>query len=143
MNEERMQILNMVAEGKITPQEGEQLLAALDPPEGKPRESVIPMERGEGEIKYLFVKVEPKPGAPNAEMVNIRVPLALVKAGIDFMKLIPQEAQSSVSDAMGKSGVNWDPSILKNLDYDGLVQIMAELNVDIETSEQTVKVYTG
>ena len=143
MNEERMQILNMVAEGKISPQEAEQLLAALEPAPGEMPGQQIPMERGTGEIKYLFVKVEPKEGAENADMVNIRVPLALVKAGIDFIKFIPQEAQGSVNEAMEKSGVNWDPSILKNLDYDSLVQVLSELNVDIETSEQIVRVYTG
>jgi hypothetical protein len=143
MNEERMQILNMLAEGKITPQEAEQLLGALDNTVEEKNAPVFSMEKGAGEIKYLFVKVEPKPGSTSGEMVNIRVPLALVKAGMDFVKLIPMEARGSVNEAMEKSGVSWDPQLLKSLDYENLVQVLSELNVDIETNDQTVKVYVG
>ncbi len=143
MNEERMQILNMLAEGKITPQEAEQLLAALESTGTEESTPAFSMEKGNGEIKYLFVKVEPKAGSKAGEMVNIRVPLALLKAGMDFIKLIPMEARGSVNEAMEKSGVSWDPQLLKSLDYENLVQVLSELNVDIETGDQTVKVYVG
>jgi hypothetical protein len=62
---------------------------------------------------------------------------------MDFVKLIPMEARGSVNEAMEKSGFDWDPQLLKSLDYENLVQVLSELNVDIETSDQTVKVYVG
>lgn len=151
MNEERMQILNMLAEGKINPQEAEQLLAALEPvspadpqaPPTPPAPPAFPMEKGEGEVKFLFVKVTPKAGADDADMVNIRVPLALIKAGLDFAKFIPDDAQIDVNEAMEKNGINLNGNMLKDMDYDSLVAILSELDIDIETKDQTVKVYTG
>ena len=59
MNEERIQILRMVAQGKITPEEGERLLQALEDAHGGQAE---PGDRSAGQGKFPFTDFEIKFG---------------------------------------------------------------------------------
>ena len=74
--EERMQILNMVAEGKITAQEGAQLLAALEP-KGK-REAHTDVG-GPSKPRWFRVRVTDLETGQNK--VNVNLPLSLVEVG--------------------------------------------------------------
>ncbi len=77
--EERMQILNMVAEGKISAEEGAKLLAALEPDKGKkpaaPRAPSAP-----GESKWFRVRVTDLETGKNKVSVNL--PIGLVDVGV-------------------------------------------------------------
>jgi hypothetical protein len=75
--EERMQILNMVAEGTITAEEGAKLLAALDP-ESKKRKA--PGTMGEPSAsKWFRVRVTDLETGRNKVTVNL--PMSLVDVG--------------------------------------------------------------
>ena len=112
MGENQRKILDMLAAGKISVDEAQSLLSLVgaeknDAPAGK--------TRGPGTKpapKYLYVVVEPKPGAPprphpgfgppepptppgvggghdyNAR-VHVRVPFGLIRAGMKFSSLMP------------------------------------------------------
>jgi hypothetical protein len=113
--EERMQILSMVAEGKISAEEGAQLLAALEPERRKPTPS-----RGGGpsEPKWFRVRVTDLETGKNKVSVNL--PMGLVDVGtrmgarfapeledLDFADIIDQVKQGAqgkiieVEDAEG------------------------------------------
>ncbi len=76
--EERMKILRMIQEGKITAEEGAKLLAALKenrkPNVGRPN---VPMGGGRG---WLRVRVSDI--ATGKTKVNVNLPLALMDAGL-------------------------------------------------------------
>jgi len=75
--EERMQILSMVAEGKISAEEGAKLLAALEP-EPKKRE-VRPAAEGPTSPRWFRVRVTDLETGRNK--VNVNLPMSLVDVG--------------------------------------------------------------
>ena len=91
MNEERKKVLQMLAEGKISADEAERLLEALENriSEASPATSLAET----GLPKYLFVKVDSTSG----DKVNIRVPMRLIQAGIKLKSLLPLDAQDKIN----------------------------------------------
>jgi len=75
--EERMQILNMVAEGKISAEEGAKLLAALEP-ERKKREAAVVI--GEPSAPRWF-RVRVTDLETGRSKVNVSLPMSLVEVG--------------------------------------------------------------
>lgn len=74
---ERMQILRMIEQGKITAMEGAELLRALDQSErGKPKEPL----KGASPPRWFRVRVTDLKSGRNK--VNVNVPMGLVNIGI-------------------------------------------------------------
>jgi len=125
MSDERMRILTMVAEGKIQPDEAERLLESVgkDP-------SVTPATKGIP--KYLRVTVDSAKG----DKVNVRVPLALVRAGMKLSAILPKDAR----DSMEEKGI--DLGVLASMESDELVEALKELTVDVDSADgDVVKVF--
>ena len=74
--EERMQILNMVAEGKITAEEGAQLLGALEPERKK---EVRLVSESPSTPRWFRVRVTDLETGKNK--VNVNLPMSLVDVG--------------------------------------------------------------
>lgn len=93
MEEDRLRILKMIEEGKLTAAEAAELLAALGEEEAAPR--VGPAQTRRGKRQTLRIKVDEKDG----DKVNINLPLGLVKvfAGNGKLeKLIPDSAKTEM-----------------------------------------------
>jgi len=141
MNQERMKILQMLAEGKITAEEAEKLLSKLDNeehtagPNGSPAtlSSILP--------KYLYVNVEPKEGAKNEHgRVRVRVPVALIRAGMNIANLMPKDVRSKVDSAIHEKGIDFDISNLNPENIDSLLLALREFEVDVDSDTETVKI---
>ena len=138
MSEERKKVLAMLADGKITVDEAEQLLAALD------RRADLPDDRGEADggrrPKYLRVVVQNKTGGDN---VNIRVPLALIRAGIKLGAVVPAEVRGKVQSALTDKGIDIN---LRGTDPDTVEQMitsLCDLSVDVSGDKgETVRVFS-
>lgn len=79
-NSERLKVMKLVQESKITPEEGMELLEMLDKKE-KPQKPVMPeAARPVGQGKWLRVNVTDMD--TGKLRVNVRVPLGLVNAGM-------------------------------------------------------------
>ena len=89
MAEEKMRILKMLSEGKITPEEAEKLLNAVEKQTGSTGNSGKTLLESM-ENKYLYVQVDPKEGK-TSERVSVKVPFALLKAGLNIAGLIPRK----------------------------------------------------
>lgn len=76
-SEERMRILRMIQEGKITAEEGAKLLAALRESRKETRPPISPGRIGKG---WLRVRVTDM--ATNRAKVNVNLPLSLMDAGL-------------------------------------------------------------
>ncbi len=76
-SEERMRILRMIQEGKITAEEGSKLLAALRESRKEPHPPTAPGRAGKG---WLRVRVTDM--ATNRAKVNVNLPLGLMDAGL-------------------------------------------------------------
>jgi len=76
-SEERMRILRMIQEGKITAEEGAKLLSALRESSKEARPPIPPGRMGKG---WLRVRVTDM--ATNRAKVNVNLPLGLMDAGL-------------------------------------------------------------
>ena len=143
MTENRRRVLDMLAEGKIGVEEAERLLASMERSGAKLRPSHAEDSRGPAP-KYLRVTVEPNPDAgPDAgqQRVNVRVPMALIRAGVKLTALIPSVAAAGLNQALREQGIDLDLRNLKVEDLEQLVDTMRDLEVDIQDGEQSVRVY--
>ncbi|MFP4164901.1 MAG: SHOCT-like domain-containing protein [Chitinispirillaceae bacterium] len=131
MGEERKKILNMVAEGKISVEEAEKLLNALKS-EDVAVFSDEEIRNSSKELKYLRVVVDSKEG----DNVNVRVPVALLRAGLKLSALIPPQAYQKMNEKMAQSGMDMDiNALLKSGDIEQVIETMGELNVDVNSAQ--------
>ena len=147
MSEERSRILSMLAEGKITAEEAERLLDALDARGGAVNASVgsaEPAIKGdpgpllEALPKFLYVKVN----AENGDTVDVKIPIALVRSGLKLTSLIPPQAMDQINDSMSEHGMSVDFSNLKPEDIDELVEALREMEINVDsTNGDRVRVY--
>jgi Asp-tRNA(Asn)/Glu-tRNA(Gln) amidotransferase B subunit len=138
MNEQRKDILDLLAEGKITAAEAEQLIAALD--RDQPPAASILDARPKGKAKYLRVVVDSlDDGEPGR--VNIRVPLQLLRAGVRLAALIPAQALDKANAQLNKSGVPFDLTQLKPEQLEELVEYLDELTVEVDAPDAKVHVF--
>ncbi|HEX9902155.1 MAG TPA: hypothetical protein VGB72_04755 [Acidobacteriota bacterium] len=132
MSEERRKILEMLAQGKISVDEAERLMAAL----GDSGPDKTEGTDGIAGHKYLRVLVEPGPKSETNEKVNIRVPMKLIRAGLKWAAFMPKQAQDKVDEALKEKGFNIDLSKIKPEDLEELVVHLNDLQVDIEGREK-------
>jgi hypothetical protein len=135
MSTERKQVLDMLAEGKISSADADRLLDKL---EGSDRTSAGGSTTTEakplpaGAPKFLRVVVD----ANDGDVVNIRIPMFLVRTGIKLSTMLP----SKVSRRLSEKGI--DLSQLSGLDGEELVQALRDLNVDVKSdSGDKVRVF--
>ena len=142
MNENRRQILEMLAAGKITADEAERLLAALEPDTTQPagRSAGNPGNGTQPGVsrtraKYLRVLVEADEdmtGLKGPTTVNVRVPLQLLRAGVRLAALIPQQAHNQLDQALSSHGVPLTLSQIKPENLEELIDHLEDLTVDVD-----------
>ncbi|HEY6445532.1 MAG TPA: hypothetical protein VIY53_03665 [Acidobacteriaceae bacterium] len=151
MSEGRRQILEMLAAGKITAEEAERLITALESPGNAAPSSGA----GGGAAtvtktrpKYLRVLVEADESMTGLKggttTVNVRVPMQLLRAGVRLAALIPQQAHNQVDEAFSKHGVPITLSQIKPENLEELIDHLEDLTVDVSGKDGNltkVKVY--
>lgn len=149
MNEERRSILEMLAAGKITADEAERLLAAVEP-RAAASGGGAGASSGATKLrpKYLRVVVEADEtmtglkGGPT--VVNVRVPMQLLRAGVRLAGLIPVQAHEQLDEAFSKHGVPITLSQIKPENLEELIDHLEDLTVDVDSKDGNatkVKVY--
>jgi SHOCT-like protein len=158
MNENRRQILNMLAANKITAEEAERLLTALESgpgPDSKVGGATAASANSTGNgskveapkipAKYLRVQVEADGGSEKMKgpvSVNIRVPMQLLRAGVRLASLIPAQAHQHLDDALSQHGVPLTLSQIKPENLEELIDHLGDLTIDVaaKESQSNVKV---
>ena len=138
MSENRKQILEMLASGRITADEAERLLSAL---ENGPIIDVTPA-RTFGSSKYLRILIEREPDRGHDEQtrVNIRVPLQLLRAGVKLKSLLPDDARDQMNEALREKGVDFDVNQFKVENLDEMLANLNDLSIDIDKKNRKAKV---
>lgn len=128
MNEQRKQILDMLAAGKITAAEASDLLDAL---EGQEKPKTPELKDKRGRKKSLRIDVNANDGSDSAK-VKVNVPLSLIKVINPILKsgLVPDKARQELED--------------KGVDIDKLTEIIDGITDELaETDEDIVTVDAG
>lgn len=128
MNEQRKQILDMLAAGKITAEEASDLLDAL---EGQEKPKTPELKDKRGRKKSLRIDVNANDGSDSAK-VKVNVPLSLIKVINPILKsgLVSDKARQKLED--------------KGVDIDKLTEIIDGITDELaETDEDIVTVDAG
>ena len=145
MTENQKKILEMVADKKITVDEAYRLLSLIQP---------SPDFSGTGAVKepkpspkYLRVVIDTEhnweEGRDKGPVhVNVRVPVALIRAGVKLATLIPPEAYNQVDEKLKNRGIMFDLRNMKPENVEDLIQAVNDLEVDIHGGQEKVRVYT-
>lgn len=166
MSEERKQVLAMLAEGKITPDEAERLLDKLGESDANRGHGRRHHGRGHRHrrLKRLNIgssalpdgdAVDTEDGPDESEnptpapkylrvelrskdrdQVSVRVPLRLIRTGVKLTTLLPTETNAKLAD----KGI--DLSKLGTLEGEELIDALRELKVDVDSADgDTVRVF--
>ena len=140
MNENRRQILEMLAAGKITAEQAERLLTAIEAPASTNGIGTdVAPAKVKTKVKYVRVLVEaPEQGGPTT--VNVRVPLQLLRAGVRLASLIPAQAHNQLDQALSQHGVPLTLSQIKPKNLEELIDHLEDLTVDVDGSQNQAKV---
>jgi len=143
MNDDRRSVLQMLADGKISADEAERLLVAMERNGSGPRLlDSAPAGHNKPPPKYLRVSVDAADadeGGPTK--VNIRVPMALLRAGVRLTSLIPPAARTQVNAELAKNGVPFDIGQLKPENLEDLIAHLEDFSVDVDAQDAKVRVY--
>jgi Asp-tRNA(Asn)/Glu-tRNA(Gln) amidotransferase B subunit len=139
MSEERKRILALLAKGKISEQEADELIDAIGKGDeaGKTRANEADRAKSKN-VNYMYVKVL----SGGNDNVDVRVPLGLIRAGMRLTSLIPPQAVERINSAMREKGMAFDFNNIKPDDIEELIKNIAEMEVNVKSKNgDTVRVY--
>ena len=136
----RVQVLEMLAEGKVTVDEATQLLSALEDRPSTVRPTASTSQVSGPAPKYLRVIVDGTEPGKGPVKVNVRVPLQLLRAGVKLASLIPASAQEKLNQELRRNGVAFDISQVKPENIDELIRELHDLTIDVDHEHDQVKV---
>ena len=138
MSENRRQILEMLAAGKITADEAERLLTAV---ERTPDAATAVAARRNDPVKYLRVVVDAIDEHDGPTKVNVKVPMQLLRAGVKLTSIIPPRARTEVNSALAKEGIDIDIGKLTPESLEEIVEQLRDLTVDVDNEKAKVRVF--
>jgi polyhydroxyalkanoate synthesis regulator phasin len=134
MNENRRQILEMLSAGKITADEAERLISAVE-------KDPEPASGSNPKTKPKYIRVVVDDNGKGTTKANIRVPMQLLRSGVKLASLIPVQARDHVNSALHEHGVAFDLSQIKPENLEELIDQLDELTVDVDDKDVKVRVF--
>ena len=140
MSNERKQILQMLAEGKITADEAEKLLDALGEDPAPSAAADEPAGELSGKPKFLHIQVtDAGNGEGGGEHVNIKVPIFLLKAGLKLGGIMPGKAHAKLTTHLGDLGLDMDKLDVGKVDQ--FIKALMEGEINIVTDKEAVRIF--
>lgn len=136
MSDHRRQILDMLVQGKITADDAERLLAALER-----NAAGATLMSSADQVKYLRVLVDAVDPVDGPTKVNVRVPMQLLRAGVRLTGVIPARARDEVNKALAKEGIPFDINSVTPQNLEGLIDQLRELTVNVDNEHAKVRVF--
>jgi hypothetical protein len=140
MSENRRQILDLLAQGKITVDEAERLLCAVEREPAAFAASSDEARRND-KVKYLRVVVDAQDSEEGPTKVNVRVPMQLLRAGVKLTSIIPPRARVEVNEALRKEGIEVDIGKLTPESLEEIVDHLRDLRIDVDHEHAKVRVF--
>ncbi len=129
---DRKLVLQMLAEGKISVDDAERLLAKLEEVESRPQDNGGAAAPARKRPKHLRI-VATDGSAEDA--IDLQIPLGLVRAGLALDSFLPKWAQSRIYVAAGLSEAT-------RLDNDFLRENLDELDVSFDSDDgENVRIF--
>ena len=135
MSDQRRRVLDLLAQGKITVDEAEQLLRAIvaEPPADAVADKPKP--------RYFRINVhQPARNDHREKDVNIRVPVSIVRSGLRLGAIIPAFASDRVHARLRERGLDIDLSKVDAAAIESILADMGEVNIDMDDGKATVRI---
>lgn len=111
MNEQRRKILDMLAEGKITADEAERLIGAVEREWPESPQTAEPRPKPRPKYLRVVVNAADGPGADGASRVDVQIPLQLLRAGVRLASLVRRRrSPGSTRGSAGRGCRSTSPS---------------------------------
>ncbi|MFU8890803.1 MAG: hypothetical protein ACNA76_03975 [Anaerosomatales bacterium] len=76
------------------------------------------------------------------DKVDVKVPLAVLRAGLKLTSLIPPQAMDQISESMGEHGMSLDFNNLKPEDIEELIASLREMEINVHSENgENVRVF--
>jgi hypothetical protein len=138
MSEERLKILSMLKDGKITVDEAERLLDAI----GKKEKVVEVNQEGEApKKKYKFLRVHVDGGGNKKEKVNVKIPLNLIRAGVKLRSFIPNKTSDLINLKLNEKGISFNLDDINPEKIEEFIEAFGEMSIDVEDGDDKVRVF--
>jgi hypothetical protein len=135
-------ILELLAQGKITVEEADQLLRAFkdggrpaDQEQPRPQTSAKPSPRW---VRVTIDRAESN-GRP-AKTVTIRMPLSIARSGLKLGAMFPRLAHGQFADRLREQGIDVDFSKIDPSQFDKLFDEMGEMDVDVDEGRAHIRI---
>jgi SHOCT-like protein len=141
MSDDTRRVLELLAQGKISVDEADQLLRALKE-QGTAVDGSPKRDAGGTSAKPRFMRIHVhKPGTEGRKDkdVNIRVPLAVIRGGMRLGTMIPG-LHASVNARLRERGIDVDLSKIDPAALESMLADMGEINIDVAQSGEQVRI---
>lgn len=136
MTDDTRRILEMVAQGKISAQEADELLKAM----GAARaETAAPGEIHKREARWLRISINKQGDAGRRKEVNVRVPVSVLRAGVRLNALMPHIFGARfAAHGPGPDGIDFSQIDPKQLER--IISDMGEMVIDMDNGRAQVRI---
>ena len=135
MSDERRRVLDLLAQGKITVDEAEQLLRAIVAEPSADAAGDKPKPR------FFRINVHKAARDDHREKdVNIRVPISIIRSGMRLGAIIPAFASDRVHARLRERGLDIDLSKVDAAAIETILADMGEMNIDVDDGKATVRI---
>jgi hypothetical protein len=148
MSDDTRRILDLLAQGKITVDDAQRLLAAIGVPAGGPSstssassEPAPPGSEAPPKPRYFKISVhKPANDRRGEEDVKIRVPIAVMRGGMRLGAIIPGWGSERLRARLRDQGIDLDLSKLDPAAIETMLKDLGEMNIDIDSGKAQVRI---
>lgn len=140
MSDETRRVLDLLAQGKVTVDEAEQLLSAIK--EQTATGDGTPKTEAGATAKRRFIRIQVHKRGTSGQKdkdVSIRVPIAVVRGGLRLGTMIPG-FHASMNAHLRERGVDIDLSKIDPAMIESVLAEMGELNIDVNPNGDQVRI---
>ena len=141
MSDDTRRILDLLAQGKITVDEADQLLRAMSAPSGAAPTAAEAATEPSATPRYVRITVHKTVKDDRRDKdVNIRVPIAVVKSGMRLGALIPGFPGDAVSARLRERGIDVDFSKLDTAALEHVLKQLGDTNIEVDSGKAQVRI---
>jgi hypothetical protein len=149
MSDETRRVLDLLAQGKITVDEADRLIAAVSADRPAETAAADTATDGRPRVRWFRINIH-KPAKDQTHKpkdVNIRVPVAVVKGGMRLGAIIATFAGEKAAQRMKDRGldldlstINGDLSRLNGAEFETFLKSLDEMNIEVDDGKSQVRI---
>jgi hypothetical protein len=141
MSDDTRRILDLLAQGKITVDEADQLLRAMSASGDAAPTAADASSESSATPRYVRITVHKTAKDDRRDKdVNIRVPIAIVKSGMRLGALIPGFPGDAVSARLRERGIDVDFSKLDTAALEHVLKQLGDTNIEVDSGKAQVRI---